>query len=79
MRTAPIIAGSSFPPGPTVSPHGVNFSLFSKSITAVDLLLFDHMDDPKPERGRRALRVHLGQDVSAGLAKIEKAIERASG
>src|SRR5258708_23105161 len=26
------------------------------------------------ERGRRALRVHLGKDVSAGLAKLQAAI-----
>lgn len=29
------------------------------------------------ERGRRALRVHLGADVAAGLAKLASAIERA--
>jgi len=29
------------------------------------------------ERGRRALRVHLGADVSAGLAALRKAVEQA--
>lgn len=29
------------------------------------------------ERGRRALRVHLGKDVSAGLAMLRVAIDRA--
>ncbi len=29
------------------------------------------------ERGRRALRVHLGQDVSAGLAKLHAAVQQA--
>jgi transaldolase/glucose-6-phosphate isomerase len=29
------------------------------------------------ERGRRVLRVHLGQDVDAGLAKLASAMERA--
>ena len=42
--------GSSFPLGATVCPGGVNFSVFSKSATAVELLLFDRADDPKPVR-----------------------------
>ena len=29
------------------------------------------------ERGRRALRIHIGEDVGAGLAAIRKAVERA--
>jgi transaldolase/glucose-6-phosphate isomerase len=29
------------------------------------------------ERGRRALRVHLGKDVKAGLAKLQSAITQA--
>ena len=29
------------------------------------------------ERGRRALRIHLGADVSAGLAKLASAMSRA--
>jgi transaldolase / glucose-6-phosphate isomerase len=29
------------------------------------------------ERGRRALRVHLGADLEAGLAQLHKAIEKA--
>jgi len=29
------------------------------------------------ERGRRALRVHIGKDVSAGLAKLQAAISQA--
>ena len=29
------------------------------------------------ERGRRALRIHLGPDISAGLAKIEAAVDEA--
>ncbi len=31
------------------------------------------------ERGRRALRVHVGNDVAAGLAKIEQAVREALG
>jgi transaldolase/glucose-6-phosphate isomerase len=29
------------------------------------------------ERGRRALRVHLGKDVAAGLATLTKAVKQA--
>jgi glycogen operon protein len=42
--------GKSFPLGATVYPDGVNFSVFSKNATGVDLLLFDRVDDPKPVR-----------------------------
>ena len=31
------------------------------------------------ERGRRALRIHLGKDVKAGLAALSKAIQQAIG
>src|SRR5437660_8920519 len=37
--------GTSFPLGATVRPHGVNFSVFSKSSTGVDLLLFNEVND----------------------------------
>ena len=40
--------GRSFPLGPTVSPAGVNFSLFTKGSTAVQLLLFNSVDDDAP-------------------------------
>jgi transaldolase/glucose-6-phosphate isomerase len=33
--------------------------------------------DVLAERGRRALRVHLGSDIAAGLARLAAAIERA--
>ena len=29
------------------------------------------------DRGRRAVRVHLGRDVKAGLAALRKAVEQA--
>lgn len=35
--------------------------------------------DVLAERGRRALRVHLGSDVAAGLARVATAVERALG
>jgi glycogen operon protein len=44
-RTQP---GRSSPLGSTVSPEGVNFSVFSKGSTQVELLLFDRVDDGKP-------------------------------
>jgi isoamylase len=42
--------GSSSPPGATPSPNGVNFSVFSRHATGVQLLLFDRVDDTKPAR-----------------------------
>src|SRR5262249_35345424 len=41
---------SPSPLGATVRPDGVNFSLFSRSATNVELLLFDKDDDPRPAR-----------------------------
>ena len=40
--------GESSPLGATVRDGGVNFSLFSRTATGVDLLLFDREDDGKP-------------------------------
>ncbi len=42
--------GSSFPLGAKVYPEGVNFSLFSKGATKVELLLFKEIDSSRPER-----------------------------
>lgn len=42
--------GKSFPLGAAVCSDGVNFSIFSKHSTAVDLLLFERVDDSKPSR-----------------------------
>jgi glycogen operon protein len=53
MATAPIGVegvGRSAPLGPTVLPGGVNFSVFSKNATGVELVFFDREDDPRPER-----------------------------
>jgi len=44
------LQGKSFPLGATVYPNGVNFSIFSKHSTAVELLFFDRVDDPQPSR-----------------------------
>jgi isoamylase len=48
LRANAIGHGKSFPLGATLTPEGVNFSLFSKNSTLVELLLFDHIDDAKP-------------------------------
>ena len=42
--------GRSFPLGATVYPNGVNFSVFAKGGTSVQLLLFDRVDDACPSR-----------------------------
>jgi glycogen operon protein len=40
----------SSPLGATVVDGGVNFSLFSRSATGVELLFFDREDDARPAR-----------------------------
>ena len=42
--------GRSSPLGATVYPGGVNFSVYSRSASAVELLLFDREDDARPSR-----------------------------
>ena len=49
MIPAPKI-GQSSPLGAAVSDGGVNFSLYSRDATAVELLLFDREDDARPAR-----------------------------
>lgn len=44
------LPGLAYPLGATIRPDGVNFSLFSKHSTAVELLLFDQPGDPQPQR-----------------------------
>jgi isoamylase len=48
--SAMIQTGSSTPLGATVRPGGVNFSLFAKHATLIELLLFDHGAAAKPSR-----------------------------
>ena len=45
--------GASSPLGATPYPEGVNFSLFSRHATGVELLLFDRVDAPRPARAIR--------------------------
>jgi glycogen operon protein len=47
MITSP---GKSFPLGATLYPDGVNFSVYSKTSTGLELLLFDGVDEPSPSR-----------------------------
>jgi len=42
--------GRSFPIGATASAKGVNFCIFSKNATAVELLLFDQPNAPEPSQ-----------------------------
>ena len=66
--------GAPHPLGSTVVDGGVNFSLFSKSATAVELLLFAGIDDPAPSVIALDRRMHrtfdcwhaLVHDVGAG-------------
>jgi len=45
--------GTSSPLGAMPSREGVNFSVFSKHATGIELLLFDHVDDPQAARAIR--------------------------
>ncbi len=42
------LSGRPYPIGASVHPQGVNFSVFSKSSTRVELLFFDGIDDARP-------------------------------
>ncbi|MFM7476654.1 MAG: hypothetical protein ACKO2T_13295, partial [Microcystis aeruginosa] len=42
--------GKSHPVGATVLADGINFSLFSKYATAIELLLFDDANSPQPSQ-----------------------------
>jgi isoamylase len=46
----PDAEGASYPLGATLYPGGVNFSIFCRNGTAVDLLFFDHQEDAIPSR-----------------------------
>ena len=43
-----VAEGKPFPLGATCTADGVNFSVYSKNGTGVELLLFDRPDDPHP-------------------------------
>ena len=50
MSRSSVGRGTSSPLGATVQPGGVNFSVYSKNATLVELLLYDTKDAIKPER-----------------------------
>jgi len=50
MKTWNQTAGSSAPLGAAARPDGVNFSVFSRSATAIELLLFDDAQAGEPSR-----------------------------
>ncbi len=39
-----------YPLGATITPEGTNFSVFSANATGMEIVLFDHADDPHPDR-----------------------------
>ena len=83
-EASPPSYGRSFPLGATVYPEGVNFSLFSKQSEAVELLLFDQVDDPKPSRviglDRRTNRTyHYWHVFVPGISAGQHYAYRASG
>ena len=47
---APPAPGASSPIGATLTPDGVNVSVYAKRATAIELLLFDRVDDDVPAR-----------------------------
>ena len=50
MISDAVTPGKCHPLGPTVTPEGVNFAIFSRSATAMELLFFDNADSPAPSR-----------------------------
>jgi isoamylase len=48
VTRADVLPGKPFPLGATPGPDGVNFSIWSRDATAVELLLFDAVDSPAP-------------------------------
>src|SRR5690242_18061514 len=50
MTPSPEQTGQSSPMGATLLPGGANFSVFSRSATAIELLFFDRADDVRPSR-----------------------------
>jgi glycogen operon protein len=53
--------GQSSPIGSTIVPGGVNFSLFSRNASDVELLFFDRKDDARPAR---VIRFNPGTNVT---------------
>jgi glycogen operon protein len=43
-------AGLSYSLGATVGPGGTNFSVYSRGLSSIDILLFDREHDSRPEQ-----------------------------
>jgi isoamylase len=56
VKQADLLPGKPFPLGATPGPDGVNFSVWSRDATLVELLLFDDADGPRPSRVIRLQR-----------------------
>ncbi len=50
MSSAPVTMGRTYPVGAMVEPGGVNFCVYSRCATAIDLLLFDAADAATPSQ-----------------------------
>ncbi len=76
--------GRPSPLGSVVAPDGVNFSVFSKSAAAVQLALYDHVDDPEPSElitldPRRHRAYHYWHAFVSGLGPGQLYALRAQG
>jgi isoamylase len=49
-RSSALKTSRSYPIGATLVPGGANFSVFSRSAAAIELLFFDQADDARPSR-----------------------------
>ena len=79
-----VIPASAAPLGATVLETGVNFSVFSKDASRIDLLLFDHVDDARPARtltidSAKARQYHYWHVLVPGLKPGQLYGYRASG
>src|SRR5688572_28675947 len=50
LATSRLARGTSAPLGATPGPAGVNFSVYSRHATGIELLLFDQVDDSRAAR-----------------------------
>src|SRR5204863_2594599 len=50
MAPGKVAAGAPAPLGATIRPHGVNFSVFSRNATLIELLLFESESATEPSR-----------------------------
>jgi isoamylase len=84
MSGSPVEAGLSAPLGATVSPRGVNFSVFSKNASLIELLLFDEPNAARPSRvipldPSRHRTYHYWHAFVPGLAAGQTYAYRATG